>query len=511
MAKTLDDIRKNAPEIYPEFMQLGRVPPQNLQAEEAVLGAIMLEKDAILKIIKIMQPEMFYSDEHKIIYKACTALFQTSKPIDIVTLNNYLKSTGEIEKIGGAYYLSQLTNSVVSSANIENYAFIILDRFLKRSMIQIGSKIQEMFYDDEIDYFDAYDEILTELYKLQEYTQSLASSGNIDKQIEITITLVQNALMGIKNGITSKFVNVRKVVNSYQKKDFIIWGSRPSMGKTAFALTEAKHTGDGLFFSCEMSAEQLLQRDASQETGIPLAEIIKTSAIEQTELTKEQNNILQAVNAAMVKFKQRNIIIVDDLFTLNEIVARAKLEYLKNPNLKWIMIDFLQTISIKGLAKSTTREKEIEAISRQLKILAKELNTPVIALAQLSREVEKSALKIPNLSHLRDSGSIEQYADLIIFFWRPAYYKIDLATLIGDDNDSPYIGVDINTHAEAIIAKQRQGKAGVSVFLKFIGEQTMFTDTYVPDEIPTPYYNKEPDYPELPSGESDGKNLQPPY
>jgi replicative DNA helicase len=443
-----------------------KVPPQAIPLEEAVLGAAMLEKDAFSIIIDIIRPESFYIDAHQLIFKAMLELFEKTIPIDLLTLHDKLTTMGEIEAVGGSSYLAALTSRVASAANIEYHARIIAQKYIQRELIRVSTDIIRDSYEDTTDVFDLLDKAEQGLFAITEQ--------NMNKGYEGMNTLAGKALKMIESllgraegltGITSGFPALDRVTSGWQRTDLIVIAARPAMGKTSFTLALARnaamnHTSEKpfpvAFFSLEMSKLQLVQRLISLEAEIP------GSSLRGGQLSDDE---LKRLHLAVEKLSDAPIYI-DDSPGLNIFELRAKCRRLKmQHDIQIIIIDYLQLMSGGGDGKSSgNREQEISQISRSLKALAKELNVPVIALSQLSRAVEsRGGDKRPQLSDLRESGAIEQDADIVSFIYRPEYYQI---TEDDEGNSTKEVG-------EIIIAKHRNG-ALENVRLKFVGQYAKF-------------------------------------
>lgn len=446
--------------------QLGKLPPQATDLEEAVLGALMLEKDALTNVIDILKPESFYKESHKEIYTAIYDLFQSTEPIDILTVTSQLRKTGKIEMVGGPYYITQLTNRVSSAANIEYHARIIVEQSIKRELIRIASEIQKEAYEDTTDVFQLLDKMEQSLFDVSE--------SNIRKEYQGMKEIMAQAIEEIQSrkdhtdgltGIPSGFTNLDRVTSGWQKSDLVIIAARPAMGKTAFVVSALRnaavdHGHAVAIFSLEMANVQLVNRMISGEAELEGEKIKKGNLAEHewAQLVHKTANLTKAP------------IFIDDTPALSILELRAKCRRLKQQHdIQLVVIDYLQLMSgdsSKGGASGGNREQEIASISRALKNLAKELSVPVIALSQLSRAVEtRGGDKRPQLSDLRESGSIEQDADMVMFLYRPEYYGITQ-----DENGMPTAGM-----GEVIIAKHRNGSLE-NVQLKFIGKFTKFTD-----------------------------------
>ena len=439
---------RRKPSIDLSTMVYGKVPPQAKDLEEAVLGAIMLEKSAFDTVAEILKPECFYVEAHQRIFKCMQGLQQKNQPIDILTVVEELKSRNELEMVGGPYFVTRLTNTVVSSANIEAHARIILQKFIQRELIRISGEIINDSYEDSTDVFDLLDDAESKLFEITN-NHLRKNFDKIDDILVKTVARIED--LRHKNedisGVPTGFPAMDRITYGWQSTDLIILAARPSVGKTAFALNLARNaalhptkpTGVA-FFSLEMSAGQLVQRILSAESEIWLEKIAR-GKLEEHEMKQLYAKGIQRLSTAPI--------FIDDTAALNIFELRAKCRRLKNKhNVGLIIIDYLQLMS--GSAdRNSNREQEISSISRNLKGLAKELQVPIIALSQLSRAVEsrKEGNKMPQLSDLRESGAIEQDADVVMFLYRPEYYDITQNEM-GESNKG-------ETHVR--IAKHRNG------------------------------------------------------
>ena len=445
-------------------LQQGRIPPQALELEEAVLGAMLIDKKGVDEVIDILQPDAFYKTAHQIIFEAIFQLFQDSQPVDLLTVSSELRKKGKLETVGGEFYLVQLSQRVASSAHIEFHARIILQKFIQRSLIKISNEIIESSYKESTDVFDLLDEAESKLYDI--------TQGNIKKSSESAQSLVIEAKKRIEeiskrdglSGVSTGFEKLDKLTSGWQPSDLIIIASRPGMGKTALTLSMARNIAvtkqiPVAFFSLEMSSVQLITRLISAETGLS-SEKLRTGKLADHEW--------QQLNVKVTDLEKAPLFI-DDTPSLSIFDLRAKARRLSSQHgIKLIVVDYLQLMTAGTSTKSGNREQEISTISRNLKALAKELNIPVIALSQLSRAVEtRGGTKRPMLSDLRESGAIEQDADIVSFIYRPEYYNIDEWD---DDERSPSEG-----QAELIVAKHRNGGLD-NIRLKFIGHLGKFED-----------------------------------
>ncbi|GAB3011372.1 replicative DNA helicase [Niabella terrae] len=432
-------------------MVFGKVPPQARELEEAVLGAIMLEKDAFDLSIETIKAECFYVDAHQRIFRAMESLSSKSQPIDILTVVEELRSKEELDIVGGPYYITKLTNSVVSAANIEAHARIIQEKFIQRELIRMSGEIISEAYEDSTDAFQLLDEAESKLFEITN-AHMRSSMQPIDSVLIKTIQRIED-LRGRNEdvtGVTSGFKPLDKVTYGWQNSDLIILAARPAVGKTAFALNLARNAvmNPGkptpvAFFSLEMSASQLVQRILAAESEIMLEKIARGKM--------EEHEMKQLYTKGIQRLSQASLFI-DDTPALNIFELRAKCRKLKNKhNIGMVIIDYLQLMSGTGDNRNGNREQEISNISRNLKGLAKELNIPIIALSQLSRAVEqrgaKEGSRIPQLSDLRESGAIEQDADMVMFLYRPEYYDINTNAE----------GEDQKGLTEVKIAKHRNG------------------------------------------------------
>ncbi len=447
----------------------GRIPPQARELEEAVLGALMLERDALAQVIDVLKPESFYVEAHRCIYAAIRSLFERAQPVDILTVTDELRKRGELEAVGGAYAITSLTARVASAANIEYHAHIVAQKFIQRELIRICSTVIKHAYEDLTDVFDLLDLAEKGIYEITDknlrrsYHPVGSLIGTAMKQLE-TIRTQNDAVTGVPSG----FIALDRITNGWQPSDLIIVAARPGMGKTSFVLSLARnaavdHKRPVAFFSLEMSAMQLTQRLIAAETEIP-AEKIRRGTLENHEWEQLTHHI-DALSEAKL--------FIDDTPAINIFELRAKARRLKmQHDIALIIIDYLQLMSGPADLRNANREQEISNISRSLKSIAKELNIPVIALSQLNRSVEtRGGDKRPQLSDLRESGAIEQDADLVLFLYRPEYYNIT-----HDAEGNPLTGM-----AEVIIAKHRNGALG-RIPMRFISRLAKFVehDTFMP-------------------------------
>ena len=443
---------------------LGKLPPQALDLEEAVLGALMLEKDALSAVIDILKPDVFYKDSHQKIFEAIQALFQRSSPVDILTVTAQLRQQGDLEMIGGAYYITELTNRVASAANIEYHARIISQKFIQRELIRISTEIISNAYEDTTDIFDLLDHAEKNLFDIAQNNlrRDSRKMDDIIRESLENLEKIKDKVDGL-TGVPSGFTALDRITSGWQPSDLVIIAARPAMGKTAFVLSCARNAAvqfnkPVVFFSLEMSSVQLVNRLISGETEIE-QEKIRKGHLAEWEWQKLHSKIGTLTEAPLF---------IDDTPALNIFEFRAKCRRLKAQyDIQMIIIDYLQLMHGKNDGKGGNREQEIGSISRALKSVAKELNVPVIALSQLSRAVETrpGAAKKPMLSDLRESGSIEQDADMVLFLYRPESYG-----LTEDEQGRSTIGI-----GEVIVAKHRNGETG-TVPLRFVGKYVKFVD-----------------------------------
>jgi replicative DNA helicase len=442
--------------------EYGKIPPQAPELEETVLGAIMLEKDALIAVLDLLKPESFYKEPHQKIYSAIMKLSQEEKPIDILTVTEELRKARQLDAVGGAFYITQLTGRVSSAAHIEYHARIIAQKFIQRELIRVSTEIQNRSYDESSDVDDLLDFSETELFNIAE--------GNIKKETVRINVLIKEAIHQIEeaskrednlSGIPSGFTRIDRITSGWQNSDLVIIAARPSMGKTAFVLSMTRnmaidHNRPVAFFSLEMSSVQLVNRLIVSETKLP-SERIRNGKLHDFEWEQLEIKIKNLVDAP---------IFIDDTPAISIYELRAKARRLKlQHNIGLIVIDYLQLMT--GTSETRgNREQEVSTISRSLKAIAKELNIPVIALSQLNRAVEtRGGTKRPQLSDLRESGAIEQDADMVLFIHRPEYYGF-----YEDEDGNSNIGV-----AEIIISKHRNGPVG-DVKLKFNPESANFSE-----------------------------------
>jgi replicative DNA helicase len=441
----------------------GKLQPQAIPLEEAVLGALMLDREALPVVMDILQPDSFYVEAHQHIYRAIIKLFERSNPVDMLTVTEELRQGGTLDKVGGAFYVVDLTNRVASAANIEYHARIIAQKHIQRELIRVSTRTIKDAYEDTTDVFNLLDEAEKGLFDITQnnlsrsYESMGSLSGQVLKQIE-ELSKKEGGLTGVPTG----FTNLDRLTSGWQPSDLIIVAARPGMGKTsmvlAIALNASKDFGKPVaMFSLEMASTQLVQRLISMEAEIEGSKM-RNGKLQDWEWQQLQTTVDKLSSVP---------IFIDDTPGINIFELRAKCRRLKmQHDIQLVIIDYLQLMTggSENGKSTSNREQEIAGISRALKNMAKELSVPVIALSQLSRAVEvRGGSKRPQLSDLRESGSIEQDADMVAFIYRPEYYQI-----LEDEQGQSLKGV-----AEFIVAKHRHG-ATDTIRLKFTGDFAKF-------------------------------------
>lgn len=461
--KDFSNLRKGKADIT--SMIYGKIPPQANELEEAVLGAIMLEKDKMAEVLEIIQsPDCFYVNAHQKIYAAIRSLFDKGMPVDLLTVTEELRKNSELELVGGAYFLTKLTMNVVSSAHVEAHARIVMEKFIQRELIRISGEVISSAYEDSTDVFDLLDQAETGLYEITDKHLRKNFKSLTDVLVE-TVKEIEAAKNNKSDvtGVPSGFAELDRATAGWQRNALIIVAARPAVGKTAFTLNlamnaamNAEHPFPVAFFSLEMGAGELVKRMLSAVTEVSMDAITK-GRMEEHEFVQLTQRMHKLANMP---------IYLDDQAALNIFELRAKARRLKQRhNIQMIVIDYLQLMSA-GNSGPGNREQEISKISRDLKALAKELEIPIIALSQLNRAVEsRKESKVPQLSDLRESGAIEQDADMVMFLYRPEYYGIE-------NNE---MGEPIEGETHIHIAKNRSGSTA-TIKLQFIKEYQKFVD-----------------------------------
>ena len=459
MAKTVRTKKKEV-SIDALGLEAGKVPPQAVDVEEAVLGAMMIEPNCVPDVLERLTAECFYKEANRKIFSAISALSKDHEPVDIFTVAEALKRTGDLEAVGGPYYLSLLSSKVGAAAHVEYHVNILLQKHTQRELITISAEVQRDSFDDSIPVEDLLNNAQQKLFELAERNMKRETLPVQDvlKDTVAEIEANQDRTDGL-SGVPSGFTGIDKVTLGWQESDLVIIAARPSMGKTAFVLTMARnmavdHHIPVAFFSLEMSSKQLVKRLLVSETGLSSEKIRGGKRLLDYELVQLHERIKDLSAAPLF---------IDDTPSISIYELRSKVRRLvRNAGVKLIIIDYLQLMTgppeLRGM-----REQEVSNISRSLKAIAKEMSIPVIALSQLSRDVEKrGGNKIPQLSDLRESGAIEQDADIVMFIHRPDYY--------GTEDEGAVPG-----QAQIIIAKHRNGSTDV-VPMIFRKNEARFVD-----------------------------------
>src|SRR6056297_117857 len=443
----------------PDGLNLGKVQPQAVPVEQVVLGALLIDRDALTVVMDYLSPESFYLPAHQVIYEAMITLFEQTLPVDLHTVYEALKKSGEMDQLESPHYLVDLTNKVASSANIEYHARIIVQKHIQRELIRVSTEVINKSFDETKDVFELLDEAETGLFNITQNNLNRSYAAIKELVIQARKQMEKLAEEGADNlGVPSGFTVVDRVTSGWQKSDLIIVAARPGMGKTSFTLALAKnaamdHKQGVAVFSLEMSSLQLTNKLLSMDASIPSNKIRDAKDLTDTDWTK--------LNRSIERLSDSDIFI-DDTPQINIFELRAKCRRLKmQHDIQLIIIDYLQLMSGGMDNKNGNREQEISKISRALKAMAKELDVPVIALSQLSRQVESRPDKRPQLSDLRESGAIEQDADMVIFLYRADYYE---QAEPGEEEKT-----------EIHIAKHRNG-ATANVPVRFIGPYTRFEE-----------------------------------
>ena len=466
--------RQNVVEV-PQMDAYGNKQPQQLDFEAAVLGALLIEQDAYEQVSNLLTPESFYDHRHQIIYKAIQSLQVNQRPVDVVTVPQFLESQGELEEAGGVVYIAQLTQDVITSAHIEYQAQIIQQKYMARKLITFSSKVMGDAFDPTKDVADLMQETEAELYQISQQTQR-TSYTQINPVIEEAMAKLKETMARTDglSGLSTGYEKLDKATNGWQNSDLVIIAARPAMGKTAFILSMMKRMAVDMripvaMFSLEMANVQLVNRLIVNVCDIP-GEKLKSGDLTPVEFQQLDTRLNQLIDAP---------IYVDDTAALSIFELRTKARRLvREHGVKMILIDYLQLMNASGM-NFGSRQEEVSTISRNLKGLAKELNIPIIALSQLNRGLENregNEGKRPQLSDLRESGAIEQDADMVCFIHRPEYFKI----YKGDDEE------DLTNLAEFIIAKHRNGATG-TIKLKFKHQYARFEDYEDNRHAPLPH------------------------
>ncbi|WDE42181.1 replicative DNA helicase [Candidatus Karelsulcia muelleri] len=448
-----------------ELLKKKEANPKALNLEEAVIGGILIDPNCLEDIIDIIEPEIFYKLKNKEIIKVIRTLYNNSEPIDIYTVSNELKKIGKFNVVGGDLYLTKLTNNRISSANIEYHSKIIKNKFILRQLIETSYEIIKLSQEEKSDVLDLLNYAEMKLFKINNKTNLKDTTKSINSLIKTTINNLKTNVKNL-NGIPSGFRDLDKITCGWQNSELIIFAARPGMGKTSFALSMARNIVVNfkipiLIFSLEMSATQLVTRLISAETGIP-SERLKYSDLSKLEW-KLVNSKIKSLSEAPLYIDDTHYLSIFDLR------CKCRREISKN-KIKLIIIDYLQLMTSGKLETlpNLPREQEVSFISRNLKAISKEFNLPIIALSQLSRAVEtRGGRKRPILSDLRESGALEQDADIVTFIYRPEYYGF--TNWDNGENES------CKGEAELIIAKNRNGRID-NVRIKFVNENVNFSN-----------------------------------
>jgi len=435
---------------------LEKIPPQNLDAEQSVLGAMLIEKEAVDKTMEVLRPEDFYRDANGHVFQAIAGLYERREAVDLITLTEQLRQSGLLDQVGGIAYVAGLANSVPTAANVEHYARIVKEKSLLRSLISASTKLAQMGYEAEEDVdslLEKAEQMIFDLTQRKVHSGFIPLKEILDKTFE-KIEELHRRKGGI-TGVPSGFGDMDKLTSGFQNSDLIIVAARPSMGKTALCLNIAQYAGirkklPVAIFSLEMSREQLVTRMLCAEA------MVDQQKVRTGNLSDEDWQKIARVSGPLSEAP----LYIDDSPGITSMEMRAKCRRLKSKHgLSMVIIDYLQLMQ--GSRRTENRQQEISEISRSLKALAREIDIPVIALSQLSRAVEQRQEKKPMMSDLRESGSLEQDADIVMFIYRDEYYR-------PDETDKKGI-------AEIIVAKQRNGPTG-SAELGFLKEYTKFVN-----------------------------------
>ena len=442
-------------------MNNGKIPPQDIEMEQGILGAILIEKNAILEVVNILTPEAFYKESNKIIYLAIVELFEANQPIELLSVTHKLRKLSKLEEVGGAYYITEIMNNVSSSANIVFWAFKIKEFYVQRLLITLSVELANKANEDTTDVYALIEETQNKLFDLIQ-DGSKRGPEKVDKILQKTITQIEinshtdNDAMGTPSGLPS----IDGIIGSFGNSDLVIIAARPAMGKTALGLTLARNAASiykkkVLFFSIEMSAVQLVMRLISSEAEV------EGHKLKQGDVEPHEWQLIFDKASGMENLE----LYIDDTpgLTISDLKSKVRRMH-QTIGVDQIVVDYLQIIGTRNGFKGT-REQEVTLISRGLKGIAKELNIPVIALAQVGRAAEQRSNKRPMLSDLRESSSLEAEADVVMFIHRPEYYNE-----IVDENGNSTLG-----KAEIIIAKHRHGDVG-TVMLEYKNKYVKFVE-----------------------------------
>lgn len=447
------------------FIEHGKLPPQAVDIEEIVLGALMLEKNAISTVVNLLSSDVFYKEAHQVIYRAIISLYDKSQPVDILTVTNRLKETNNLELSGGPFYITQLTSRIASSANIEHHAGILVQKFLQREIIRVSTELIRDSFDDTIDPFDLLAKSDNEFSKISEFTARGGSLSHISSSVKKSVESAHKRQLMFENnqesGITTGLYDLNKLTGGWQPSDLIIIAARPGMGKTSvmlkFASSAARSGKAVCIYSLEMSDERL-----ADNMILSLCNVDKDK-FKKGDLSRYD---WQEISYAKDMLDKMPVYIdPNPVVSMRYIKANSRV-MAKKGQCDMIMIDYLQLADIGSDDRNRNREQDVAQASRNAKIIAKELNVPVILLSQLSRKVEERHNKIPQLSDLRESGAIEQDADIVAFLYRPEYYGID------NIDGQPTKGI-----GQVIVAKHRNGSTD-DVNFRYNPSMTRIEDFY---------------------------------
>jgi replicative DNA helicase len=440
----------------------GRIPPQALEVEEAILGSMLMDETAVAKVIEFLDESCFYKEAHKIIFTAMMQIYQRAEPIDLITVTEELRKSNQLDRVGGSYWITGLSQKVPSASNVAHYAKIVLDKARLRKLINMGGQIVSMAFQETEEVDTLIDSVETEVFKIAQdkSKQGFQSLNPILHKAFEQIESFHDKPGGV-TGVASGYKSLDSMTSGFQNSDLVIIAGRPSMGKTALVLSIARNVSVDYnkpvgFFSLEMSSLQLVMRLLCAEAKVD-AHRVRTGTLPNADWSKLSVGVGRLSKAP---------IYIDDTPSLNILELRARARRLKaEKQIELLVVDYMQLVSANTKANAN-RQEEVAVISRSLKALAKELDIPVLALSQLSRAVEqRGGEKKPQLSDLRDSGSIEQDADVVLFVHRKDYY----------DTEALERQADVVT-ADIMISKQRNGPAGVEVQLGFIKKFARFEE-----------------------------------
>lgn len=462
-------------------LEKGMVPPQAIDLECAVLGAMMVDKKGVDEVMAIVNtPSVFYKDAHVHIFQAIQSLYNQGNPVDLLTVGAELRKLGLMELAGGDFYLIELTQKISSAAHIEFHTRLILQKYIARMVIAFNSQIIGLAYDEETDVFELLDRWQKEFDKVIDYTSTGRStvpfSGALNDLKRSVERLTANKEVVQLVGVDTGFMRTNKYTGGYRNQDLVILGARPGMGKTAKAIkTAIANVKKGIpvgFISGEMSIEQLTARAVAIDTNFHLNQLLKKGF--------EKPEYFQTLQYHIDRMKSYPLLIDDSgKMDISDVINIAKTWHRKD-GIKLLIIDYLQLMKDRAL-KGRNRNDELSEISRRLKMLAKELNIPIIALVQVNRECEKrGSSKRPLISDIKDCGSIEQDADIVEFIYRPEYYKLEMCEEEYEAHTAALI--DLGANSEIIYAKYRGGATGVTL-LKWIGDKTKFADVEDPEDM----------------------------